>query len=156
MLYLCQNCTQSICDYCHRDSYKNCTFTVCQHQPPSLKGIASYLIFKFICNLDQFTSSRTTSHHQYVYAPRSEFVCVEQLVLPVFPKTVAKYYGTTASRWKVPLWLCACRKECRTTVWNVRTSIPVGEWRYWIIHTWQPSWIIHELDFLNWGTLPQL
>jgi len=63
----------------------SCRCHVCLRQPPSLRSLASYVVFHITNNLSEFTLSSETLYHHYVRAVKSKIVPAERLITNTFP-----------------------------------------------------------------------
>jgi len=63
----------------------SCRYIQCPRQPTALKGLASYAVFHFTFNVDQFTLTSKTLYKQYQYAVDSNNVPDHKLIPHKFP-----------------------------------------------------------------------
>ena len=92
---LCKECLDEfrpilrhfICDSTGTRSWR---CNVCLRQAPSLRSLASYIVFQLTFNLSEFKLTRRTLYHQYLYAVKSATVSLDRLI----PLTVSKLQCT--------------------------------------------------------------
>jgi len=85
-------CQQCIEDYqmtmrdltgCQAPGTCQCKF--CVRQPPSLRDLASYALFKLKFDISKFELTVHTTFREYVYAVRSGMVDIDRLLPPEYP-----------------------------------------------------------------------
>ena len=93
LCYTCSNYHKNIVkNFVHNfDLSKNCTCNLYLRQPPSLRGLASQAVFRFMFNIEQFELSHETTYDQFVYAVHSRQVPLQNLIPNSYPKLNCRF-----------------------------------------------------------------
>lgn len=123
--------TNSLCDLCF-DEFKgilvpivhncmfglSCKYNICLFQPPSLRGLASHVVFHLTFNVGQFELTRETTYGQFLHVVNSNKFPYQKLFPDSYPTLNCDFIRKRNDRGKKYHINCVIGSERVTVRWS--------------------------------------